>query len=226
MGTLRNVDKLAGVHPDLVSVITEAVARLDFDLWVVEGLRTAARQKELVKKGASQTEKSRHLSGHAVDVAPYVAGQICWDWPLYNKIAPVIKAVAKQQRIPIEWGGDWKSFKDGPHWQLPWKQYPLLRYSEALNDSVPDEAATPTPEEMPEKEKTLTQTGTFKGASIAGGATAVAGVSEIVKSVSDIKDNGSWLVSWLPLILSAIAFVGIAYLVYSHIQERKADGKS
>jgi len=88
---------------------------------VIEGLRTRSRQKQLVAKGASTTMNSRHLTGHAVDLVPY---PIAWDWPLFYPIADAMKSAAKGLGVPLEWGGDWKSFKDGPHFQLPWKEYP------------------------------------------------------------------------------------------------------
>ena len=64
------------------------------------------------------------LTGHAVDLGAFVGGEFRWDWPLYHKIAAAVKQAAKEVAVPIEWGGDWKSFKDGPHYQLPWKDYP------------------------------------------------------------------------------------------------------
>lgn len=94
------------------------------DFTVIEGRRSIARQKELVAKGASKTMRSRHIHGFAVDIAPYVGGQVRWDWPLYDQLAEVIKAAAKLERVKLEWGGDWVSFKDGPHWQLPSASYP------------------------------------------------------------------------------------------------------
>jgi peptidoglycan L-alanyl-D-glutamate endopeptidase CwlK len=90
---------------------------------VVEGLRTLARQKQLRAAGASQTLNSRHLTGHAVDIAPLVGGVVRWDWPLFYPLAETVKEAARLEDVPIEWGGDWR-FKDGPHWQLPWKDYP------------------------------------------------------------------------------------------------------
>lgn len=120
----RSEDNLKGVHPDLARVVRRALTLSEVDFGVIEGLRTMARQQELVKAGASQTMKSRHLTGHAVDLAAFVGGSIRWDWPLYHKIASAMKAAAAAEGVPIEWGGDWKSFKDGPHFQLPWKQYP------------------------------------------------------------------------------------------------------
>jgi peptidoglycan L-alanyl-D-glutamate endopeptidase CwlK len=116
--------KLVGVHHDLVKVVRRALQITPVDFTVLEGLRTIERQKQLVKAGASRTMKSRHLTGHAVDLAPLLDGKVAWDWPLYRQLAPAVKQAAKELGVKIEWGGDWVSFKDGPHWQLPWKEYP------------------------------------------------------------------------------------------------------
>lgn len=115
---------LRGVHPDLVKVVELAITISKVDFTVLEGLRSEKRQKELLLKGATKTLKSRHLTGHAVDLAALINGKVAWDWPLYSKIADAMKQAAKQLSIPIEWGGDWKTFKDGPHFQLPWREYP------------------------------------------------------------------------------------------------------
>ena len=114
----RSVQRLDGVHPDLVKVVKRAIEITDVDFTVLEGLRTKERQKELFDAGASQTLRSRHLTGHAVDLGAYVAGSVRWDWPLYHKIAKAMKRAAKEQGIALEWGGDWRTFKDGPHFQL------------------------------------------------------------------------------------------------------------
>jgi peptidoglycan L-alanyl-D-glutamate endopeptidase CwlK len=125
----RSRDRLVEAHPDLAKVVVRAAAISDLDFTVLEVLRTIDRQRELFAKGASKTMKSRHLAGNdgkscAVDLAPMIGGQVSWDWPLYDKLAAVVKQAAKDVGVPIEWGGDWTSFKDGPHWQLPWKDYP------------------------------------------------------------------------------------------------------
>ena len=119
----KSLDRLSGVHPDLVAVVKRAIEITEVDFAVLEGVRSLARQEQLIKAGASQTMRSRHLTGHAVDLGAYV-GQIRWDWPLYDKIALAMKAAAIELQIAIEWGGDWKSFKDGPHFQLTWEAYP------------------------------------------------------------------------------------------------------
>lgn len=120
----RSLKALAGVHSDLVRVVRRAIALTDTDFIVTEGLRTLSRQRQLVAAGASQTMRSRHLTGHAVDLAAMVSGKIRWDWPLYPKLAAAMKKAASEEGVPLEWGGDWKSFKDGPHFQLPWEKYP------------------------------------------------------------------------------------------------------
>lgn len=119
----RSERNLKGVHPDLVKVVLRAMKTAPGTFVITEGLRTLARQKQLLAAGASTTLKSRHLTGHAVDVAALVDGKIRWDWPLYARIATVMKDAANDLGVSLEWGGDWKKFKDGPHFQLPWKVY-------------------------------------------------------------------------------------------------------
>jgi len=120
----KSRDRLVGVHQDLVKVVERAIEITEIDFAVLEGVRSKTRQEQLVKAGASQTMRSRHLTGHAVDLGAYVAGSVRWDWPLYHKLAVAVKQAAAELQIHIEWGGDWTTFKDGPHWQLPWKDYP------------------------------------------------------------------------------------------------------
>lgn len=120
----KSLDRLTGVHPDLVRVVKRAIEITTVDFAVLEGVRSKSRQEQLVKAGASQTMNSRHITGHAVDLGAYVSGSVRWDWPLYNKIADAVKQAAAELGVPIEWGGDWRTFKDGPHFQLPHKEYP------------------------------------------------------------------------------------------------------
>ncbi|WP_434642601.1 M15 family metallopeptidase [Achromobacter piechaudii] len=121
----RSLMRLIGVHPDLVAVVQMAIQRTPVDFTVVEGVRALAQQREYVTKGASQTMASYHLPqadglGHAVDLAPLVGGAIPWnDWQAFADLAGVVKACAVELGVPVEWGGDWKSFKDGPHFQIP-----------------------------------------------------------------------------------------------------------
>ena len=120
----RSLKRLAGVHPRLVALVREAAALSPVEFMVTEGLRTPERQAALVRAGASRTKRSRHLTGHAVDVAALVDGQVRWDWPLYPRIAAAFKAAAREQGTAIIWGGDWRTLRDGPHFELDRKAYP------------------------------------------------------------------------------------------------------
>lgn len=125
--TERSRKRLEGVHEDLVAVVEKAAqyaSTAGFQFMVTEGVRTPERQAELLKAGASTTLKSRHLTGHAVDLAAVVGGEVRWDWPLYHRLASIVKHAALDLQISIEWGGDWEHFKDGPHFQLPVSKYP------------------------------------------------------------------------------------------------------
>lgn len=117
----KSRSKLQGVHPHLVMVVERAIEISEQDFTVLEGLRSKERQQELYNTGKSKTLNSRHLTGHAVDLAPW---PISWDWDKFYPIADAMKQAAEELGIDIEWGGDWKSFPDGPHFQLPREDYP------------------------------------------------------------------------------------------------------
>jgi peptidoglycan LD-endopeptidase CwlK len=119
----RSEKNLQGVHPRLVAVVRRA-AELVPDIndalgfVVTEGVRTAVRQAQLVKAGASRTMNSRHLTGHAVDLAATMAGEISWSWPLYDAVNDAMQKAAHEQGTVLTWGGSWTSFKDGCHWEI------------------------------------------------------------------------------------------------------------
>ena len=121
----RSEKNMQGVHPDLVKVTRRALELTDVDFMVIEGKRNEARQRQLVINGKSRTMNSRHLTGHAVDCAPIVNGSIPWqEGSYFKKVAEAMIQAGKEFGIDVEWGGNWESFKDGPHFQLTWKSYP------------------------------------------------------------------------------------------------------
>lgn len=120
----RSEDRLKGVNPDLVKIARRALQLSPVDFGITEGLRTQERQKKLVAEGKSQTMNSRHLTGHAVDVYAYPTPAGSWDMAYYRQIAEAFKAASVELAIPVEWGGNWTTLKDGPHFQLPHKDYP------------------------------------------------------------------------------------------------------
>lgn len=146
----RSLAELSGVHPDLVRVIKMAIEITPIDFSVIDGMRTIEEQRAYVASGASQTMKSRHLSGHAVDLAAYIGNKVRWETELLCKVAVAVREAARQCSVPIRWGGNWdvlltdtenppeelvhdyiqkrlgqgrRPFVDMPHYELPQSHY-------------------------------------------------------------------------------------------------------
>lgn len=124
--------RLAGVHPDLCRVIRAASQNVQ-PFVVVQGLRSVADEAKAVATGHSTTMHSRHLPNKqglacAVDLMAMIAGKGSFapgrEAEVFGRIAEAVKAAAHAEAVPIEWGGDWHSFKDWGHFQLPWAAYP------------------------------------------------------------------------------------------------------
>lgn len=120
--------KLSQVHPDLVKIM-QAAKQEPQPFQIVYGIRTIEAQAEALAKGNSTTMHSRHLPNVkglacAVDVAAMIDGKLSFapghEAHVFGLIALEVKAAAELLSIPLEWGGDWKSFKDWGHFQLPW----------------------------------------------------------------------------------------------------------
>lgn len=147
----RSLAELKGVHADLVAVVKRAIQLTVQDFSVHDGIRTVAEQQQLIAAGASQTMDSRHLTGHAVDLVPYVNGKLRWEWDPIYVIADAVRMAAREKGIPLRWGGAWdvdftasddtpedlvaayvarrkkqglRAFIDGPHYELPKAYYP------------------------------------------------------------------------------------------------------
>jgi peptidoglycan L-alanyl-D-glutamate endopeptidase CwlK len=114
----RSLDRLKGVDEDLVAVVKRAIELTEIDFGITEGIRTLDRQTELFKKGLSKTMKSKHLIGRAVDLVAYVDGKVSWEKEDYYPIALAMERAAIELNVKIKWGGDFKSFFDGPHFEL------------------------------------------------------------------------------------------------------------
>lgn len=113
-----SLDKLKGVDEELVAVVKRAIELTEVDFGITEGVRNIERQRQLVNDGKSQTMKSKHLIGRAVDVVAYVDGKVSWNKEHYYTIAEAFKQAAEELNVAIRWGGDFKSFFDGPHFEL------------------------------------------------------------------------------------------------------------
>jgi peptidoglycan L-alanyl-D-glutamate endopeptidase CwlK len=142
---------LEGVHENLIAVVHRAIEITPQDFSVHDGIRTLDEQKALVKRGASNTLRSRHITGHAVDLVPYIAGKLRWEWEPIYVIAEAVRTAAAELDTPIRWGGAWgldftesedstedlvedyaarrreagkRVFLDGPHYELPIALFP------------------------------------------------------------------------------------------------------
>ena len=121
---------LLRVHPDLRRVFVELANDPTVEVviggkWrITSGLRTLDEQRQLVLKGASRTLRSRHLEGHAVDLAIIVDGKAVWDLPRYALLNERVQAAADLLGVRVRWGGQWKTFVDGPHFELDRLSYP------------------------------------------------------------------------------------------------------
>lgn len=143
----QSLAALEGVHPSLVACVKDAITTTRQDFGVHEGLRSKATQQEYVRRGVSKTMSSKHLKqsdgfGHAVDLVPYVAGSLRWEWPLIYPIAAAMQGAALRLGVKLRWGGVWSKtinelreplhvevekycaehpgpdFLDGPHYEL------------------------------------------------------------------------------------------------------------
>ena len=114
----KSLQRLTGVHPELQAVVKRAIEITPVDFLVVEGLRTKERQAYLLDAGKSRTMKSYHLTGHAVDIAPIVDGKVSWEWKYFHILNEAMQQAAKELGVKLPWGGSWKTFPDGPHFQI------------------------------------------------------------------------------------------------------------
>ena len=114
----KSLRRLEGVHPDLVRVVKRAIEITPVDFVVIEGLRTKERQAYLLDAGKSRTMNSYHLTGHAVDIAPIVDGKVSWEWKFFHPMIAAMKQAANELGVKITAGADWKTFPDGPHFQI------------------------------------------------------------------------------------------------------------
>lgn len=103
----RSLSRLEGVDDRLINVVKYAIEVTGVDFGVIEGLRTAERQKELVESGASQTLKSKHIEGKAVDLLAYIGSRHSWEFNFYDDIAEAMRKGAIEYDVPLRWGAAW-----------------------------------------------------------------------------------------------------------------------
>ena len=126
----RSIIRLDGVHPALVAVVRAAIAISKVDFTVLEGRRTLEKQREYFNAGKSRTMASKHLSGHAVDLAPILDTdgdcdtELSWNPDHFLPINDAMQQAAANLNVKITWGGTWRSFPDSPHFEISPQEYP------------------------------------------------------------------------------------------------------
>lgn len=202
----RSLRNLKGIHPDLRRVLDRALQDSPLDFIVIEGLRTNSRQRKLVASGASQTMNSRHITGHAVDLLPIGPDGPAFSWSLYHKLGPAVKEAAKAEGVDLDWGGDWRSFKDGPHFELEHNTYPASDWSTG-------EKFTP---------RKFTQSRTVRGAATAGAGT---GLSVIADTLQEVQFEIGVLADYLPTlqyVSVGLTLFGVGIAIYARWDDWKA----
>jgi peptidoglycan L-alanyl-D-glutamate endopeptidase CwlK len=124
------LDRLIGVHPLLEQCVKQAILLAKVDFTVVEGIRSWQKQREYFLAGKSKTMKSRHLTGHAVDLMPY--GDFdgdgdkegSWELKHFYPLNDAMQQAASNLGIKVTWGGSWSSFVDAPHFEIDPVKYP------------------------------------------------------------------------------------------------------
>jgi peptidoglycan L-alanyl-D-glutamate endopeptidase CwlK len=103
----RSIDRLGGIDAGLITVVNTAIDMTKVDFGVTCGMRTVQEQEALVASGASQTMKSKHLEGRAVDLVAYVGPNITWALNMYDDLADAMADAARIHGVPIKWGAAW-----------------------------------------------------------------------------------------------------------------------
>ena len=103
----RSLGKLEGVDSRLIDVVERAIKLTKVDFGVIYGMRTVEEQEKLVAAGKSQTMKSNHLVGRAVDLMAYVDGKGVWELNVYDDLCDAMKEAAEELGTPIKWGAAW-----------------------------------------------------------------------------------------------------------------------
>lgn len=131
-GLSENSEKsLIGVHANLVAVVRKAITLTVQDFGVHDALRSIEEQKELFASGATKTLESRHITGHAVDLVPYINGKLRWEWEPIYRIAESVRVASRELDVQIRWGGAWDiSFTDSE--EIP--EHLVIAYSSRIKN--------------------------------------------------------------------------------------------
>jgi len=219
---------MRGLHPDLLQVVHRALQLTTVDFMVVEGLRSLPRQRQLVAQGKSRTLNSRHLTGHAIDLCAIERGKLKWGPPDSTAVAAAMKSAAEELQVDVEWGGDWRSFQDTPHFQLSWKSYPKQDTSWHTSEQVDAMKPAKQPKRaaasiMRKHSAKFRMADLMKGIQAFFGLSTAGGSVALLNSSKAQLDAGAKIVTtygWVALLVIAVLFVGVA-VIMQWMQDRQ-----
>lgn len=201
----RSKAAVEGVNPALYKLTCLVFKRLEgteYRIVITEGLRTPKRQQVLLSSGKSSTLNSRHLTGHAVDFAVFLNGELTWVFEHYEKIAQIWKECSRDAGTQITWGGDWTKFldgkKDGTHIQLTWENFPL-------EGTIP---------------KTIPTSKTVIAAAITPIIAAAPEAIEVLRKSADVVEQVSGS-RWLAIAIIAVISI---FVIYERVKKIRGEG--
>lgn len=120
-----SLNRLDTCDPVLQALMIKALKdkRCPCDFTIVSGHRGKEEQNKAYRNGYSKLKfpQSKHNSrpSKAVDICPYVNGKLDWkSITNFKNLGNHILTIAKENDISVTWGGNWKKFKDYPHYEL------------------------------------------------------------------------------------------------------------
>jgi peptidoglycan L-alanyl-D-glutamate endopeptidase CwlK len=149
---------------------------------------------------------SRHITGHAVDLLPIGPSGPAFDWPLYHKLGPAVKAAARAEGVALDWGGDWRTFKDGPHFELDRDAYPAT-------DWTTGDVYEP---------RTMADSRTVQGGAVAGAGTAGTAITDLIQQTQSELSGIMQHVPALQWVFIALTLAGIGFAIYARLDDWKA----
>ena len=131
----NSLNRMKGVDERLIRVLFRAIRiasrkmdGIDLSIPQLGGLRTADQQNKLFENKLSRCDgydlKSYHQSGRAIDVIPYIKGVNVYSLPkeemelAFYKVASCMLEAGAKDNVKLNWGGNWKTFKDLPHYEI------------------------------------------------------------------------------------------------------------
>lgn len=118
---IKDLDRLHPYVNKLAKMLIERCRENGIEIIITETFRTKKRQQQLYNKGRTTSGKvitnakpgdSMHNYGLAFDIVPVEKGKLLWNRnDLFKKIGKI------GVDLGLTWGGNWRSFKDYPHFE-------------------------------------------------------------------------------------------------------------